>query len=179
MVKNDNICEFDKRPIGVIVECIIVFIIVLLFVALTPQPHFCHRDRHGEQKKCFRNQNILIVAVEMYNLDCSQKIEYIDSKTYDVLIERLYLKEDFFDLSDCKYFSEGNISDEGYIYCKYHGSQGHEDKATDYERKVISKKDKRDAIINKMIICAFCLVAPIIMFALSLIPFPSFHLFSK
>ena len=163
MVKNDNICEFDKRPIGVIVECIIVFIIVLLFVALTPQPHFCHRDRHGEQKKCFRNQNILIVAVEMYNLDCSQKIEYIDSKTYDVLIERLYLKEDFFDLSDCK----------------YHGSQGHEDKATDYERKVISKKDKRDAIINKMIICAFCLVAPIIMFALSLIPFPSFHLFSK
>ncbi len=67
------------------------------------------------QKECFKIQQ----AFDMYNMDNSEIMTYPD---IPLLVKKHYLKEEDVLNNKCEYYAVGDISKDGYISCKTHGS---------------------------------------------------------
>ncbi len=67
------------------------------------------------QKDCFKIQQ----AFDMYNMDNTTIMEYPD---IPLLVKKHYLKEEDVLNNNCEYYAVGDISKNGYISCKTHGS---------------------------------------------------------
>ena len=103
------------------------FYVILLFLSLSfynflllvpPPVKRTHIDTR--EKSCFSNQRVIMGAIEMYNMDNKQMMTSID---FSRLLEGKYLKEiPQKPTNECDYFSEGDLSEDGYISCKKHGS---------------------------------------------------------
>lgn len=75
--------------------------------------------------KCKSNQRVLLGAIEMYNMDHREVIDDItDSGAYNSmqLLMNGYLKSPLYCDNGGKYRSYGPLSNDGFIYCDYHGS---------------------------------------------------------
>ena len=89
-------------------------------IAAAAIPNFKAARGSAREKACFSNQRILLGAVEMYNMDNSVMMTTLN---IDALVKGRYLKgvpngpE-----PECEYFSIGDLSKDGVIACKRHGS---------------------------------------------------------
>ena len=83
------------------------------------------RYRHYDPlSKCKANQRILVGAIEMYNMDHREVIDDItDSGAYNSmqLLMNGYLKSPLYCDNGGKYRSYGPLSEDGIVYCDYHG----------------------------------------------------------
>ena len=75
------------------------------------------------QKACFKNIQEIQEAVKYYNSSYKNKlIVNFDDNVKKILIEDLLLNSDMSLPSEsCEYASEGDLSNDGIIYCKFHG----------------------------------------------------------
>lgn len=98
-------------------------------------------------KGCFGDQRLLIGAIEMYNMDEEHNILSIEHGEIEELINKKYIKNwpsEYMNNESrkkCKYTSFGDLSDNGYIYCEYHGSiEGQKKPSQEY----ISDENKKE-----------------------------------
>ena len=107
-------------------ELLIVIAIIGILAAMAVPTrrgyHGSHRD-----KACFSNQRVILGAIEMYNMDHSTFItDLVDSdvSTYtSILVKEGYLKSPISRPEyKCKYQSIGDLTDNGMIYCEFHGT---------------------------------------------------------
>ena len=125
---------------------IILFIVFVLycvfnFGGLIPDKiHYTH----SREKACFSNIRILTGAVEMYNMDCPQKMDKLDMNK---LVETKYLKAPITGPEkECEYITEGELTGNGYIYCTNHGDiERHKQKEIE-ERKEQEKKKNNNPL---------------------------------
>ena len=101
-----------------------ILLLVLFFYCLFNigggLPRFHRHHAHSSpQKACYSNIRVIQGAVEMYNMDSSIMMENLD---FDYLIEGHYLKQKpTGSEKNCNYVAEGNLTEDGYIYCEKHG----------------------------------------------------------
>lgn len=107
-----------KRGSKLVHPTIVILVLINAFL-LMPRP-YKKSDSFPGEKPCFHNQRIITNAIEMYNIDKDQKMTSLD---LSVLLEEKYLKElPQKPIKECEYYSEGDISKDGYIACKRHRS---------------------------------------------------------
>ena len=96
-----------------------------LFIILCCSPAFARRS--FRDKACLSNIRVIQDAVEMYNLDARTMMEELNPKMMDILVKEKYLKAYPTppEPSKCEYKSIGNLTDNGIIFCKYHGDVEH------------------------------------------------------
>ena len=119
------------------------------FLLLVPPP-VKHTHTDSREKSCFTNQRVIMGAIEMYNMDNEQMMTSID---FSRLIEGKYLKEiPTKPTKDCEYFSEGDLSEDGYISCKKHGSVNSLDQKNQKEREEANRilEEKKKTISYKV-----------------------------
>ena len=99
----------------------LIIALVIIFSCFITQSVFARRN--DRLKSCYSNQRVILGAIEMYNMDSSIMIEELNNHTMQLLIDGKYLKEKptTYD-NHCEYSSKGNLTEDGEIYCKYHGS---------------------------------------------------------
>lgn len=83
-------------------------------------PNFKKARETARAKACYSNMRVLLGAVEMYNLDNAVMMTELDMQK---LVDGGYMrciptKPD----PNCSYYSEGNLTIDGKIKCKLHGS---------------------------------------------------------
>lgn len=112
--------------------CSEILIIIAIIIILTRMsfPNFTKGDRGNvRQKSCISNMRVIQGAIEFYNLDVDEKnrLHKLDDRIQELLVKGNYLKY----FQECpesstkkgKYLSKGDISEDGFIYCEYHGTQ--------------------------------------------------------
>ena len=80
---------------------------------------------NNPEKTCFSNIRVITGAIEMFNMDIPDNSpKRITSKIdFQALINGNYLKkEPDKPTSECEYYIEGNITKDGKVVCKKHGS---------------------------------------------------------
>lgn len=95
-------------------------------------------------KSCMSNTRVLQGAVEMYNMDHSTQMDDIDEESVKILVKEKYLKEipQGPEIS-CKYTVSNKLSENGIIYCKYHGGVDTEKFPPDQEVKERIEEQKK------------------------------------
>ncbi len=99
------------------------FIIVAFLVFIGSTPWLPATRRSARDKSCYSNIRVLLGAAEMYNMDTSVMVTKMDERFASSLKAKNYLKETprCPETNSFDYFSNGDISKSGYIWCKYHG----------------------------------------------------------
>ena len=113
------------------------------------------------EKSCFNRQRQLIGAVEMYNMDHKEMMTTLD---VEELIREGYLKSKIEDsIKDCIYCSDGDLTDSGIIYCKYHGepTQEKHKPSPEYYNKQQRKNFKRTFSVLAQYAVVFLIVGTI------------------
>lgn len=83
---------------------------------------YSDKDITPNKKVCNDNLNKILEAVEKYNLNNSVKIKELNDKEIKKLKDNNYLESiPKVPRQDCSYLSDGDLTDKGTIYCKYHG----------------------------------------------------------
>lgn len=89
-------------------------------VAAMAIPNFQKARGSARQKACFSNIRVLTGATEMYNLDNDTMMSTLD---INALVKGGYLKQaPTHPEPDCEYYSEGDLTKDGVICCKRHGT---------------------------------------------------------
>ena len=76
------------------------------------------------QKACFENIRSINGAIERYDLDVptQELVKSFDKEVKEKLIDKKYLSPTMsIPTERCEYASEGDLSDDGILYCKFHG----------------------------------------------------------
>ncbi|MBQ3644361.1 MAG: hypothetical protein II961_07160 [Candidatus Riflebacteria bacterium] len=88
-------------------------------IAAAAIPNFKAARSSAREKACYSNMRVLQGAVEMYNMDHATMMSNLDIPT---LVKEGYLKGELRGPEpDCDYFSKGDLSKDGCIFCKRHG----------------------------------------------------------
>ena len=81
---------------------------------------------------CDSDQRMIIGAIEMYNMDNNEWIKHCDDKVIEELINKKYLRSNFNKpysrYSKCKYHNKGDLTNDGVLYCEFHGTLNQDDK---------------------------------------------------
>ena len=105
--------------------CIVCFIAFILAYMTMPRIRFFHyrhyRNPRDNMKFCMSNIRIIQGAVEMYNMD-NDKEKMMEILDIDMLIKEKYLKPVSKPEISCEYYSVGDLSVDGEVACKEHGS---------------------------------------------------------
>ncbi len=100
-------------------------IICLIFILANVSSIFAtSKARPGEvgYKRCLKNIRMLQGAVENYNMDFSTPIKDFNDESINLLIKNKYLESSpKKPCVPCKYLASGDLSDDGEIYCEFHG----------------------------------------------------------
>ena len=120
--------KFDRKRKGFsLIELTIAFGFILILLAIDVPKHG-YGSENARRKSCFSNQRNFLGAIEMYNMDHSDKIQELNSEVIELLIKEEYLKGSLSDYA-CpetrykgKYLSLGNLLENGVTYCEYHGT---------------------------------------------------------
>ena len=98
---------------------IFLYIVINVITSL-PEKKFDHS--RSREKACFSNIRVISGAVEMYNMDHSVMMTNLD---INALVQERYLKSAVTGPEkECEYLTEGDLTEDGYIYCKLHGDIG-------------------------------------------------------
>ena len=172
--------EFAKKPNRVIGHSLGILLIFLIVGFLAKGQSTFNRPvyRMGtkEAAKCFSNLRLLMGAVEMFNFDGNEKIKTFDASAMMSLLNKHYLKEEpERPTNHCDYLTEGDLTDNGFIYCEYHGSldgriKGKSGITREYAASYIEdnkKENKEDFPIYLIVLLAF--IPAILRFILGLL----------
>ncbi len=101
----------------IIILCFL-YLLTLTSIALAYKPY----RPLSRYKACLSNIHVIQGAVEMYNMDSPLMLKDLNEKSLDNLVNGHYLKQvpmgpDY----SCKYSSKGDLSEDGEVYCEYHG----------------------------------------------------------
>ena len=100
------------------------FLIIYAFIgllAVLATPNFIEAKRpSARDKACLSNLRILQGAIEMYNMDNKTMIQELTEETMTTALKG-YLKPLGKPDSNCDYKSKGDLSNDGIVYCVYHG----------------------------------------------------------
>ena len=95
-------------------------------------------------KACMSNTRVLQGAVEMYNMDHSTQMDDIDEESVKILVKEKYLKAVPEGTEpNCRYTVSNKLSENGIIYCKYHGGVDTEKFPPDPEIKERIEEQKK------------------------------------
>ena len=137
--------EFDESPFSTVFQSIILFLIFffLLGTAGSNKRHNSYKNENSRVRACRSNISILNTAVENYNLDSAQKMKNLDQLK---LLEGKYLKKIIIKepTDECYYYSFGDLTVDGIIYCDYHGDIN----GTKIKQYVGNEKDNYDKYLN-------------------------------
>ena len=118
---------YRKRNGFSLIELTIAFWVILILLAIDVPKHG-YGSENARRKACFENQRVFLGAIEMYNMDHSDKIQELNSEVIELLVKEKLLKGSLTDYV-CpetsykgKYLSLGNILKSGVTYCEYHGT---------------------------------------------------------
>jgi competence protein ComGC/RNA polymerase subunit RPABC4/transcription elongation factor Spt4 len=107
------------KALGIVFGLMMLFIIGTAAIAI---PNFKKARARARQKACFSNIRVLTGGVELYNMDAESKDEMMKDLDVRLLVNKGYLKTDVpRPEPQCSYSSKGDLTDDGVIYCKYHG----------------------------------------------------------
>lgn len=80
-------------------------------------------SRYPREKACYANMRVLLGAVEMYNMDNTVMVNYMDDKVIDRMVKGKYLRSALRKPDvGCDYLNDGDLAKTGLIYCKVHGT---------------------------------------------------------
>ncbi len=119
----------NKKNIIIISVVVIALISVLIIRSIIIGRMEKARDA-ARAKSCAATQRILTGATEMYNMDHPEMLTSLNVKalltpSYNPYTKKneSYLREDPTKNDfGCEYASKGDLTQDGYIYCKKHGS---------------------------------------------------------
>ena len=108
-----------------LIEVIIIFVIIAILGKMAEPQHGWRggiRGKRHREKKCFDNIKYLTSAVETYNIDIQNEESFMKSLNQKILLEKQLIYDNY----KCSengddYFSYGDLTKDGYIYCDYHG----------------------------------------------------------
>ena len=141
------------RILKKLIICLIGFFVIVGGYNMIPKGRITSRTVSGIDS-CRYDYRVLLGAIEMYNIDHSEKLNYVDGDVIQKLVDENYLKSKVpiipnkdSDRVKCKYLSKGDLTEDGIIYCTYHGSF---DNATRNAKPTIlpSKEYERDEEIK-------------------------------
>ena len=102
----------------------ILLICCLFFIIFVCNSTFAYKPSHSSSRfyACKSNIRVIQGAIEMYNKDAKVMMEQLDSESMKKLLKEKYLREEPVkpDIS-CEYKSIGDLSDDGFVFCTYHG----------------------------------------------------------
>ena len=158
--------RMKTNPKAVIVETIILFIITVVLVSMS-DVFRDHRPikKSQYQKKCFSNQRIITDAIDMYNNEQKTKITEFNNSVYDLLVKEKYLKSWFLDDIECNFYNEGDLSHDGFIYCKNHGAANGKKDGLNIYVHPCSRSESKEYLKNILIETAV-LFGPALLFFL-------------
>ncbi len=117
-------------------------IIILALTYIIFMPNFGKGGGHDPRITCYSNLRVIQGAVEMYNMDIKTMMSDLDIER---LLEGKYLKEKpRSPRPECRYFSDGDLTDTGEICCELHGGLIAE------TRSEIAKRVEREKRINEI-----------------------------
>ena len=112
--------HINSRGLTFIELLIIIAILGILIAMAIPSRKSCGRP-NARLKSCFSNQRVLAGAVEIYNMDVKQE-NMMHSLNQEILLKEKYIKTPIQGPEkDCRYFSVGDLAQDGIICCEYHG----------------------------------------------------------
>lgn len=103
-------------------KIVLIFCLIISFFACNKV--WAHRA-DARLKSCNSNLRVIQGAVEMYNMDINPGLDHIDAESLEVLNKYGYLKKVGKPEISCEYKSIGNISENGIVFCTYHGDIDH------------------------------------------------------
>ena len=156
----------QKSTASIIIEGIFIAI-TMTFLAISAMPNFCKKNPYYNQKICFSNQRCLMGAIEMYNMDSNTMISTFNPNIYDTLLRGKYLQEEL--ETECEFFVEGDLTEDGYIYCSNHGAYGGQKEGKNIEKSANPKAKKRKEITQGLIFLALCFGPTLIFYFFSFI----------
>ncbi|MBR4570717.1 MAG: hypothetical protein IKO19_08670 [Candidatus Riflebacteria bacterium] len=93
--------------------------LILVITYIIFMPNFRKGGGRDPRITCYSNLRVIQGAVEMYNMDIKTMMTDLDIER---LIEGKYLKEKpRSPRPECRYFSDGDLTDTGEICCEIHG----------------------------------------------------------
>jgi len=76
----------------------------------------------AQKKACFANIRVILGAIEMYNMDHSEMLTYVDIPR---LVSGSYLKSGIqLPTPNCSYSHRGDLTEDGVVCCSFHGAPG-------------------------------------------------------
>ena len=107
------------KALGIVFGLMIMIVLVTAAIAI---PNFKKARARARQKACFANIRVITGGVELYNLDSKTKDDMMKELDLKLLVRKGYVKNSM-PLPDpqCSYSSKGDLTDDGVVYCKYHG----------------------------------------------------------
>ena len=112
-----------KQAEKIIVSSIITVLAIWSIQDAQSRMHF-RGSTTSKQQACFSNIYTLTNAMDEYNMDCSSDkiLKSYNERLDKMLLDKKYLKEEIVKPNPkCEYVSEGDLLDNGFIYCKFHG----------------------------------------------------------
>ena len=136
--------KFSKKGFT-LAELGIVLIVIGVLASMSIPTGHGRRRYPADQSECFKNQRVLNNAVEMYNMDYSVMMDTVlpgrDFEDFEeILIDKKYLNE-YLPLANtnCAY-GIINITNDGYVFCKNHGTYTSKDRENptfpEYDKKL-------------------------------------------
>ncbi len=164
-MNNDESSNNQKKFIVYVVYFLaFVLFSTVALLGIISVPNVTKSRASARRKSCFANIRILQGAVEMYNMDKEESMKTLD---IDLLVKTNYLKSIVPPEMDCQYFSEGNLAEDGKIYCKRHGIIPDPE-----EERKISEKERSEEIkgilLRKLLFFTICFIPSFIYFSYSL-----------
>ena len=116
----------NKRSAFTFIEVLIsLFVICVLAAISIPSHRMCYRTQ-AYDKACASNMRVLLGAIEMYNMDNTNTLRYLQPVDYGpdgILVKQKYLKSPIqLPQKACKYLVSGDLTKDGHIFCPKHGS---------------------------------------------------------
>ena len=162
--------RMQTNPKAVIVETIILFIITVVLVSMSDAFRDFRRMKKSQyQKLCFSNQRVITGAIDKYNEEQKTKITDFNNSVYDLLIKEKYLINGFLDDIECNFNNEGDLSQDGFIYCQNHGAANGKKDGLDIYAHPMSRKASRLQLKNDLIITGVLFVPALLFFIINLI----------
>lgn len=135
---------FKGKGVRLIELMIVLVIIAVLFAIATP--NFRKAREQSREKACYANMRVLLGAVEMYNMDNPE--HPMRNLQIQRLVDGKYLKGRITPpTSGCRYKNNGDLSENGYIYCQLHGAVDADIRPEQMERKGVAKRYDRNEMV--------------------------------